>query len=58
MTEKLSVIMNMVTTELQTSCKSGISTLDMLSIINRQIKTDENETYNNARLIKSIWLSE
>ena len=41
MTERLSVIMDIVTTELQTSYKSGIPTLDILAIINRQIKTDE-----------------
>ena len=37
----LSVTMNIVTTELQTSYKSGRSTTDIISIISRQIKTDE-----------------
>ena len=41
MTEKLAVVMNVVTTELQTSYKKGRSTLDILTIINKQIKTDE-----------------
>ena len=39
MTEKLAVITNMVTMELQTEYKSGRSALDILSIIiNKQIK--------------------
>jgi len=40
MTEKLSVITNIITTELQTAYKSGRSALDILTI-NKQIKTDE-----------------
>ena len=40
MAGELSVIMNIIKTELQTAYKGGRSTLDILSIINKQIKTD------------------
>ena len=40
MAEKLPV-MNIIATELQTAYKCGRSTLAILSIINKQIKTDE-----------------
>ena len=40
-TETLSIITNMVTTELQIAYESGKSTLDILSVLNKQIKNDE-----------------
>ena len=54
MTERLSVIMNIVTTELQTAYKSGRPTLDILPIINRQIKTDETKHIIMLDLSKSF----
>ena len=40
-TERISIIMNMVTSELQTAYKSGKSTLDIIQILDRKIKNDE-----------------
>ena len=40
MTGEISVIMHIVAAELQTAYKSGRSALDILSIINKQIKMD------------------